>query len=110
MLTVSGMPMLNECVFCHKQTRTLIVTDLFFNLTGMQDGVKSLPYKLLGTFNKPAVSRLLHVITRDKKALKKSLEEILKWDFDRLVMAHGSIIESGAKKIFTEALTERGFI
>jgi hypothetical protein len=110
MMIVSGIPMLNECVFFHKETRTLIVTDLFFNLFGIEGGVKSLPFKILGTFNRPAVSRLLHVITRNKKALKASLMEILKWDFDRLVMAHGQIIETNAKKIFSEALSERGFL
>jgi hypothetical protein len=109
MLLIEGMPGMNECVFFHKESKTLIVTDLLFNLSNLS-GISALPFKILGTCNRPAVSRLLHAVTRDKKALKKSLQKILSWDFDRLVMAHGSIIESGAKKILTEALSERGLI
>ncbi|MCC2680346.1 MAG: hypothetical protein K0R29_2922, partial [Pseudobdellovibrio sp.] len=46
----------------------------------------------------------------DKKALRASLTEILKWDFDRMVMAHGKVIESGAKEIFINAAKERGLL
>jgi hypothetical protein len=109
MILIEGMPGLSECVFFHKESKTLIVTDLLFNLSNLS-GVSAMPFKILGTCNRPAVSRLLHAVTRDKKALKKSIQQVLSWDFDRLVMAHGSIIETGAKKILTEALSERGFI
>jgi hypothetical protein len=110
MILVEGAPRLNECVFFHKESRTLIVTDLIFNLSGLELNLKNFIFKLFGTFNRPACSRLLHVFVKDKKLFKASLNKILEWDFDRIVMAHGNIIESGGKEIFRYALKDRGFI
>jgi len=108
MLVLQGMPSINECVFFHKETKTLIVTDFIFNLFDLPDKLSSLPFKILGTFNRPAISRLILLATKNKKALRTSVSEILKWDFDRLVMAHGKIVESGAKELFINAAKERG--
>lgn len=110
MVQLQGMPSLNECVFFHRETKTLIVTDFFFNLSGLPGGFKTLPFKILGTFNAPAISKLILLATRNKKALKQSVQEILAWDFDRLVMAHGNIIETSAKEIFKKAAAERGLL
>lgn len=107
---IQGAPSLNECVFFHKESKTLITTDLFFNLSGLPDSLKSLPYKILGTFNRPAISRLMLLFIKNKTAFKNSMNEILKWDFDRLVMAHGKVIEAGAKEIFVNAAKERGLL
>jgi hypothetical protein len=35
--------------------------------------------------------------TRDRKAAKASLEHILAWDFDRVTVTHGEVLESGGK-------------
>ena len=32
---------------------------------------------------------------RDRAAARQSLEQILAWDFDRVVVAHGDILDSG---------------
>ena len=34
---------------------------------------------------------------RDKTALRRSLEKILGWDFDNLIIAHGHCLQGGAK-------------
>lgn len=108
MIFVSGAPKYNECVFYHKPTRTLITTDLFFNFKNLSNNFGNLIYKLMGTFNKPTISRLLKVLTKDKVQLKKDLRRVADLDFDRLVMAHGEIIETGGKELFINALKERG--
>ncbi|MBT8067222.1 MAG: hypothetical protein KJO09_08270, partial [Gammaproteobacteria bacterium] len=35
---------------------------------------------------------------KDKEAARKSLKKILDWDFDKIVMAHGDLIEKDAKE------------
>jgi hypothetical protein len=40
---------------------------------------------------------------RDKAAARASLERILSWDFDRILLCHGPIVESGGKAVFREA-------
>lgn len=110
MIFVAGAPKYNECVFYHKPTRTLITTDLFFNFKNLPNNFGHLIYKIMGSFNKPAVSRLLKILTKDKVQLQKDLKRVLDLDFDRLVMAHGEVIESGGKELFTKALKERGLL
>jgi hypothetical protein len=110
MIFIGGAPKWNECVFYHKATRTLITTDLFFNLKNLSNSFSNILFKIMGSFNKPAVSRLLKILTRDKAQLKKDVSRVLDLDFDRLVMAHGEIIETGAKPILVSALKERGLI
>ena len=36
---------------------------------------------------------------RDRAAVKRALGRILDWDFERIILAHGNIIESNAKAI-----------
>lgn len=108
MVFVGGAPKYNECVFYHKPTRTLITTDLFFNFKNLSNSFGNLIYKIMGSFNKPAVSRLLKLLTKDKVQLQKDLKRVIDLDFDRLVMAHGEVIESGGKELFIAALKERG--
>ncbi len=107
---IEGAPKINEVVFYHRDSKTLIVTDLLFNLKNLKSLPEKLVYGLMGTFNNPAVSRLLKLLTNDRKALKKSLKQVLELDFDRLVMAHGEIIPMGGKKIITDALSARDLL
>ena len=107
---IEGAPKINEVVFYHRDSKTLIVTDLLFNLKNLKSLPEKLVYGLMGTFNNPAVSRLLKLLTNDRKALKKSLKQVLELDFDRLVMAHGEIIPMGGKKIITDALRARDLL
>ena len=107
---IEGAPKINEVVFYHRDSKTLIVTDLLFNLKNLKSIPEKLVYGLMGTFNVPAVSRLVKLLTKDRKALKKSLQQVLVLDFDRLVMAHGEIIPTGGKKIMTDALRARDLL
>jgi hypothetical protein len=40
---------------------------------------------------------------KDKPAAARSLERILDWDFERVVLAHGDLIETNAKAIVRDA-------
>ena len=49
---------------------------------------------MLGRFEQ---SRLIRFVTGDRAATARSVETLLSWDFDRVVMAHGRIVEDDAK-------------
>jgi len=40
---------------------------------------------------------------KDKKAAVKSLQIILNWDFERIILSHGDLIEDGAKAVAMQA-------
>lgn len=93
---VGGMPKLDEVVFLHRPTRTLIVTDLVFNMREHEGWLSGLVFRMAGTYKRLGQSRLLRSLIRDREAAKASAEKILGWDFDRVVMAHGEVLDTDA--------------
>lgn len=100
---LQGMPQLNEVVFFHKPSRTLVVTDLVFHVKEPATAMSSVLFFLTGVRTNLAMSRVLRFATKDRAAAKASLEQALAWGFDRLVMAHGEVVETGAKPRLREA-------
>lgn len=110
MVLVQGMPKYNEVVFFHRASKTLIVTDLMFNLQNQQGWQAKLLFGLMGTLNRPAVSRLFNLFTKDRQRARTSIQEILKFDFENIVMAHGEILRGNGKEIFRQACKARGLL
>lgn len=103
-LLVRGMPKINEFVFLHPASRTLIVTDLVFNIDiGQQIVLGKLFLKLNGIYGRVGCSRIFRHFIEDRAAFRQSIAETLALDFDRLVLAHGAIIDPGGKETLSRA-------
>jgi len=101
----SGNSFLDETVFLHKESKTLIVTDLiqrhdpekesaFWRIVKDWTGV---------LFPNGGVARDIRFNFRDRQAALESYHRIMGWEFDRMIIAHGACIESGAKEYFKTA-------
>lgn len=102
-LMVRGMPRLNEVVFLHRASRTLILTDLAFNLGPDMPLLSRVLLKVNGAYDCFAASRLLRTTIKDRAALRQSLDKIFAWNFDRIVLSHGRNVDSGGKEMLREA-------
>lgn len=98
-----GSKRLGEVVFLHRPSRTLILTDLCFNLSAERPLLTRIAARLLGTYRRVAVSRLVRAAIDDRDAVRRSAERILDWDFDRVVIGHGDLVESGGKDAVKKA-------
>lgn len=107
---LQGMDRFNEVVFFHKDTRTLICTDLIFNLSAAPNLRTRIFSGLLGVRGRPAVSRLFRSLVNDKSAVKACLDRIQALPVNRIVMAHGEVVESDGRNVLAHALRERGLI
>jgi hypothetical protein len=97
-LQIRGIPRLNECVFLHKGSRSLVVADLVFNLSAAgQNLLGKIFMKLNGLDQGLACSRIFRSTIKDRKAFDESIGQVLKWDFDRVVTGHGAVVETGGK-------------
>lgn len=103
MIAVEGIPMLNEHVFVHKKTKTLILTDLVFNFDTRQKLWERLFLSMNGVHGKIGPSRLFRSCIKDKKAFRESLDRVLACDFNRVIVGHGRNIESGGKGVLENA-------
>lgn len=90
-----GRPYENEVAFFHPATRTLILCDLAFNFGPRNAWPTRVLMSLLRSYGKLGPSRLDPLLIRDRAAASASLERILAWDFDRVIVAHGDVQESG---------------
>jgi hypothetical protein len=96
---VRGAPRMGEVAFLHRATRTLLLTDLAFNVRRSDSRFTRVFMRLNGAFGRFGPSRLMrHVMTRDRDALRASLERILAWDFDRVIVTHGDVLETGGRE------------
>lgn len=102
---VRGAPMLNEVAFFHPSTRTLVLTDMVFNVP--EGGVWGVPivFKLMGAAGNFGPHRFIRWAIRDKAAARRSLGRITRWDFDRIIVAHGDIVETGGKEMLRDAFS-----
>ncbi len=48
-------------------------------------------------------SRMMRSMIRDKAALRASLDRVLEWDFDRVIVTHGEVLESGGRDALRDA-------
>jgi hypothetical protein len=93
-----GRPFENEVVFLHRASRTLLLCDLSFNFGPTAPVVTRVVMTLLGGYGCFRPTRLDPLLIRDRHAARRSLEQILAWDFDRVVIAHGDVLESGGRE------------
>jgi len=90
-----GRPYENEVVFLHRASRTLLLCDLAFHFGPHAHPATRLLMRLIRSYGRFGPSRLDPLLIRDRRAARESLERILAWDFDRVVVAHGDVLESG---------------
>ena len=103
-VTIGGVPRLTETVLLHKASRTLVVTDLVFNLHAYRGWMTDVVLWAVGARKRLARSRSMRLMTRDAGAAAESARHILALDFDRLVMAHGDIVHTGGRDALAAAL------
>lgn len=101
---IEGAPRAAEVCFFHPASRSLLVGDLVFNIHEYRGFVTGLVLRAVGAHRRLAPSRSWRGLVQDRASVRRSLERVLTWDFDRLVVAHGEVVESGAREKLTAAL------
>ena len=92
LMHIDGAPKMNEVVLLHRPTRTLIVTDLFFNMGEPRNLQSRLAFTIFGTNNRFVTSRLVKLVVKDKQAFQTSVRRILETEPERIVPAHGAVV------------------
>jgi hypothetical protein len=101
---VGGCPSMNELVFLHPSTKTLILTDLAFNVSQADSLVTRVFLRLngaLGTFGPSRLARIAFM--KDRAEVRKGIEQILQWDFDRVVVSHGDVLADGGHQALQDS-------
>lgn len=93
----------DEVVFFHRTSRTLIVADLCICGHPKQPPFTRLGLWLAGVYQKPGPMIDVKLAYVDKSAARASIEKVMQWDFDKMILSHGHLIESGAREVVYQA-------
>ena len=102
-----GSDILLEVAFFHKQSKTLILTDLIQNHDPRKENQFWRIIKHINGVLSPhgGVPKDLRLTIRDKEKARTSLKGILSWDFERLIISHGLCIEDDAKQYVSNSFS-----
>jgi hypothetical protein len=105
---LEGSPRTNDVLFFHRPSRTLYSADLFFNIREPQGVLAPVLLRLQGVYKRFAVIRARKQWATDRDAFRRSLDRVFAWDFDRLVLGHGDVIDRDARAVALRALHDVG--
>ena len=104
---VRGNRFIWEVAFLHKPSRTLILVDLIENVGDTTPGTDwklKLWWKAaFHMWNRPKPAPEYQLGWKDRKAAQASLQRILEWEFDRIIISHGDNIDADAKTVARSA-------
>ena len=104
-IEIQGMPFVQEHLFFHRESQTLLVTDLFFFLPNAK-GFTSFYAWLNGVKNKMGTTLLFKSAIRDRAAFKTSLESLrpLAKNVHNISLCHHLVITTSAPESESEQI------
>src|SRR5579863_8219686 len=95
---------IDEIVFYHAASRSIIVADLLFNFSASDAPItRWLANYVIGPYPGCRFARLYRPFVFDRQRFRASIDKVLRWDFDRIVVGHGAVVESNGAEVFRKA-------
>jgi hypothetical protein len=106
-LLFRGSRVMEEAVFFHRPSRTLLLTDLIENfdpatLNGWQQGVARLA-GILAPHGKTPIDWRLTFHLGDKELARRALEEMLAWQPENIILSHGRCLFGGGTPFLADS-------
>ena len=110
-ISIDGAPDFGEIVLYHVASKTLVVADLIIHFPPDAGVMKGFFLRLgsVGGRHDPGMTKPFRHAIKDRHAYLGSIRKVLACDFDRIIVGHGSPIESRAKEQLVKVLAESGF-
>lgn len=100
---LDGAPKLDETVFWHEASKTLVVTDFIFNFTTWPSWWTGVLLKLFGAKNGPVQTKVLRSTIADRELVAEQVDALVARGPERIVLCHGDVIEGGAVEALRSA-------
>jgi hypothetical protein len=92
----------NEVVFFHPRSRTMICADALLNLSRHPSLRTRILARLTGNLA-PGFGWPERLMIRDRVVARRQVERILAWDIDRIVLAHGTLVDRDGREVVRRA-------
>ena len=107
LIPLSCFSLTNEVVLLHRPSRTLVVTDLVFNITADAPWLTKAILCSAGGYP-GCKTTTLERVGMNRAAARSDLTHLLQLDFDRIIPSHGAVIETGGKQALRDAFAWLG--
>jgi hypothetical protein len=98
----SAFALANEVVFFHRASKSIISSDLMFNL-GNHPSRLTRTVALLAGQRVPGPTLLERMMIRDHVAAREQIDRMVAWGAERVVLAHGDIVEASGSEVLRSA-------
>lgn len=102
-LLIDGMPSVNESLFFHPESGTLIITDFLFHHPEAKGATRAYAWSM-GFLSKVSCPPLFRLGIRDKRAFRASLARLHQLPVQQMSLCHHALVSSDAKSILESAL------
>ena len=102
-LVVRGSRVMQEVVFLHPASRTLLVADLCEHFGPWSPWLTRCVARVARMYGRPCMPPDWRASFRDRGAARQSFERLLGWGFDRAILAHGRLLEAGARQALADS-------
>ena len=110
LITLGGMPKVNEVALFDPQNNLLGLADLLFNFSSKKSWwTRFFLRNVSGIREFPGMSRLFKTMIKDQKAFSDSMDQLRTLDFQHLIVSHNDPVFENGKKVFEQALERNGF-
>lgn len=93
----------SEVAFLHRPSRTLLLTDACFHILDAPRRDR-LGWRLMGVWRRFGPSLTARtLLLRDRACVADWIERICRWDFERIAVAHGELLEGASAATLREA-------
>src|SRR5690606_37425282 len=93
-VVICGSTFMEEVVFFHRASRSLVVADLCEHFGPHSPPLTRLVARASRMYGRPRMPPDWQWSFRDRAATRASFERLLAWDFDRVLLAHGAPLRS----------------
>jgi len=105
---VQGTKFMWEVAFFHKPSKTLILVDLLENIGDDYKHPTGLYLRIwwktiFRMWNNPKAAPEYQMGWGDKSVVRSSLQKIIAWNPERVILAHGELIEDNVHEVLTSA-------
>lgn len=97
--------LMHETVFYHPSSKTLITSDLVENFKTADHAPTRFWLWLGGILGKVSWHRVLRVVYWNRRAARQSIDAVLALPFERVIIAHGDLIETDAQATLREGMS-----
>jgi hypothetical protein len=98
-----GHRFVTEIAFLHRPSGSLIVGDLCFTIGENAPAPMRAVARAAGIYRQLRPTPMFRFGLRNRAAGRRSVDRILNWDFDRIIVGHGDSLETGAQSALRSA-------